>query len=187
MRDPVGPSTIQRYKANLDSVGAEIKSKFATDLAAWTQRYPTQELQQHYLATKPVLAENNPNMPSRLYNGMVHGLEPYSLEGFLWFQGDGNFGNPQEYGELVKTLIRAWRSHWHDDPLPFWQDRRAGNRAVERHGFQARRGPLRVGFQSAPQRGEQRGPAAAAIPQGHGKRKVIAARTRVLHKELLAA
>ena len=46
-------------------------------------------------------------MPARLYNGMIHGLEPYTLKGFLWFQGDGNFGNPQEYGELVKTLIRA--------------------------------------------------------------------------------
>jgi sialate O-acetylesterase len=59
-------------------------------------------------------------MPSRLYNGMIHGLEPYSLKGFLWFQGDGNLGNPQEYGELVKTLICAWRSHWHDGTLPFY-------------------------------------------------------------------
>jgi sialate O-acetylesterase len=117
---PVGPSTIQRYKAKLDSVSPEIKSKFETSMAAWTSRYPTPELQQQNLASKPVLAEGNSNMPSRLYNGMIHGLEPYSLKGFLWFQGDGNFGNPQEYGELVKTLIRAWRGHWHDDTLPFY-------------------------------------------------------------------
>ena len=31
-------------------------------------------------------------MPSRLYNAMIAGLEPYTLKGFLWFQGDGNFG-----------------------------------------------------------------------------------------------
>ena len=117
---PAGPATIRRYKARLDGVGAEIKSKFVADLAGWTRRYPTPELQRQHLATKPVLAESNPNMPSRLYNGMIHGLEPYSLKGFLWFQGDGNFGNPQEYGELVKTLIRARRSHWHDDTLPFY-------------------------------------------------------------------
>ena len=117
---PVGPATIQRYKAKLDSVGPEIKSKFETDMAEWTSRYPTPELQQQNLAAKPVLAEGNPNMPSRLYNGLIHGLEPYTLKGFLWFQGDGNFGNPQEYGELVKTLIRAWRGHWHDDTLPFY-------------------------------------------------------------------
>jgi sialate O-acetylesterase len=117
---PVGPATIQRYKAKLDSVGPEIRRKFDTDMAAWIQRYPTPELQQQNLASKPVLAEGNSNMPARLYNGMIHGLEPYTLKGFLWFQGDGNFGNPQEYGELVRTLIRAWRAHWHDDTLPFY-------------------------------------------------------------------
>ena len=117
---PVGPATIQRYKSKLDSVAPEIKSKFETAMADWTGRYPTPELQKQNLATQPVLAEGNSNMPSRLYNGMIHGLEPYTLKGFLWFQGDGNFGNPQEYGELVKTLIRAWRGHWHDDTLPFY-------------------------------------------------------------------
>jgi sialate O-acetylesterase len=117
---PVGPATIQRYRAKLDSVSQELKTKFATDLAAWTQRFPTSELQRQNLTTKPVLAEGNPNMPSRLYHGMIRGLEPYTLKGFLWFQGDGNFGNPQEYGELVKTLIQAWRGHWHDDTLPFY-------------------------------------------------------------------
>jgi sialate O-acetylesterase len=116
----VGPATIQRYKAKLASVGPEIRRKFDTDMAAWIQRYPTPELQQQNLAGKPVLAESNANMPARLYNGMIHGLEPYTLKGFLWFQGDGNFGNPQEYGELVRTLIRAWRAHWHDDTLPFY-------------------------------------------------------------------
>ncbi len=117
---PAGPATIARYKAKLDSVGAEIKAKCETDMAAWTARFPTPELQRQNLVSKPVLADGNSNMPSRLYNGMVHGLEPYSLKGVLWFQGDGNFGNPQEYGELVKTLIRAWRAHFHDDTLPFY-------------------------------------------------------------------
>lgn len=117
---PAGPATIRRYKAKLDGVAADVKSKFAADLAAWTRRYPTAELQQQHLAARPVLADNISNMPARLYNGMIHGLEPYTLQGFLWFQGDGNFGNPQEYGELVKTLIRAWRSHWHDDTLAFY-------------------------------------------------------------------
>lgn len=117
---PVGPPTIQRYQAKLDSIAPEIKSKFETDLAAWTRRFPTEEEQRQNLATKPVLADSVSNMPARLYNAMIHGLEPYTLKGFLWFQGDGNFANWQEYGELFKTLIRARRSHWHDDTLPFY-------------------------------------------------------------------
>jgi sialate O-acetylesterase len=115
---PAGPSTIQRYKAKQDKIAPDIKSKFDAEMAEWVKRYPTAELQKENLASKPVMPDNN--MPARLYNGMIHGLEPYTLKGCLWFQGDGNFGNPQEYGELVKTLIRARRSHWHDDALPFY-------------------------------------------------------------------
>ena len=119
-KSTAGPTAIERYKKKMDAVAPEIKTKFETDMADWTRRFPTPELQQQNLATKPVLAEKIPNMPARLYNGMIHGLEPYTLKGFLWFQGDGNFGNPQEYGALIQTLIRAWRSHWHDDTLPFY-------------------------------------------------------------------
>jgi sialate O-acetylesterase len=117
---PAGQSAFQRYAAKRDSLAAEIKSKFETDMQAWIVRFPSPELQKQNLASMPILAEGNSNVPARLYNGMIHGLEPYTLKGFLWFQGDGNFGNPQEYGELVKTLIRAWRAHWHDDTLPFY-------------------------------------------------------------------
>jgi sialate O-acetylesterase len=117
---PVGPAAIRRYLTKLDALSPEAKSKFWKDLEEWVKRYSTPELQKQNLASKPIRAEANSNMPARLYNGMIHGLEPYTLKGFLWFQGDGNFGNPQEYGELAKTLIRARRSHWHDDSLPFY-------------------------------------------------------------------
>jgi len=117
---PVGPVATRRYQQRLDGVAPEVKTKFETDLAAWTKRFPTPELQQQNLATKPIPDGGNANVPARLYNGMIHGLEPYTLKGFLWFQGDGNFGNPQEYGELVKTLIRARRAHWHDETLAFY-------------------------------------------------------------------
>ena len=97
---PAGQSAIQRYVTKRDSLAAEIKNKFETDMQAWIVRFPSLELQKQNLASQPILAEGNSNVPARLYNAMIHGLEPYTLKGFLWFQGDGNFGNPQEYGEL---------------------------------------------------------------------------------------
>ncbi len=117
---PAGPSSIKRYQAKIDNATPEAKAKHEADLAAWTKRFPTPELQRQNLASRPLPVPDQANMPARLYNANIHGLEPYALRGFLWFQGDGNFGNPQEYGELVKTLIRAWRGHWHDDSLPFY-------------------------------------------------------------------
>jgi sialate O-acetylesterase len=51
---------------------------------------------------------------------MIRGLEPYTLRGVIWFQGDGNCPHPADYGVLFKTLITAWRAHFHDTSLPFY-------------------------------------------------------------------
>jgi sialate O-acetylesterase len=50
---------------------------------------------------------------------MIHGLEPYTLRGILWFQADGNASHPAEYSELFQALIREWRADWHEQ-LPFY-------------------------------------------------------------------
>ena len=63
---------------------------------------------------------NNPNIPARLYNAMIHGLEPYTLKGAIWFQGDGNCPHPQDYGVLIQTMIKAWRAHFHNEHLAFY-------------------------------------------------------------------
>jgi len=58
--------------------------------------------------------------PSGLYNGMIHGLAPYALRGFLWYQGESNSGEPQAYAALFPRLIRSWREHWEDPTLAFY-------------------------------------------------------------------
>ena len=52
------------------------------------------------------------HVPVRLYNGKIAGLEPYAIKGIIWFQADGNNAHPEEYSELIQTLIRTWRAHW---------------------------------------------------------------------------
>lgn len=117
----VGPANLARYKQRLDNVKPESKAKFEAAMAEWTQKNPTPELQRQNLASKPVLEGGNANLfPGRLYNGMIHGLEPYTLRGFTWFQGDGNLGNSNEYSVLVQNLITSWRRRWHDETLPFY-------------------------------------------------------------------
>ncbi len=116
----VGSANLARYKLKLDNVKPEAKAKFEAAMAEWTQHNSTPELQHQHLSSKPVLDGGNPNFPSRLYNGMIHGLEPYTLRGFLWFQGDGNISNANEYSVLAQNLITAWRHHWHDETLPFY-------------------------------------------------------------------
>lgn len=57
--------------------------------------------------------------PSAMYNGMVHALVPYALQGFLWYQGESNVGQGMHYHDLMKGLIANWRSLWNTGEFPF--------------------------------------------------------------------
>lgn len=69
--------------------------------------------------TERAYAANDKNAPARLYNGMVHGLEPYTIQGILWYQGEANAPTPSEYGELIQALVKGWRKQWNEE-LPFY-------------------------------------------------------------------
>jgi sialate O-acetylesterase len=68
------------------------------------------------LNTEPVTQ----NTPSVLYNAMIHPLAPYSINGFLWYQGESDTGNPAGYREKFVTMIRTWREKWLMDDAPFY-------------------------------------------------------------------
>ena len=59
--------------------------------------------------------------PSGLYNGMIAPLTPYSLKGFLWYQGETNSAPDRApyYTALFKGLIADWRSHFAQGDLSF--------------------------------------------------------------------
>jgi sialate O-acetylesterase len=59
------------------------------------------------------------NQPSGLYNGLIVPMEPYTLKGFLWYQGEGNHRYPLEYGFLFRTMITQWRRDFRQGDLPF--------------------------------------------------------------------
>lgn len=59
------------------------------------------------------------NEPSGLYNTMVAPAVRYGIKGFLWYQGEANTGNPQEYRKLLPALIADWRAKWKEGDLPF--------------------------------------------------------------------
>jgi len=117
----VGAAVFERNQAALltDSSPA-VKAKRAADLAQWKQTNPTPELQFKNHRPKPLYTETDNYVPCRLYNAMIHGLEPYTLRGFIWFQGDGNGAHPYEYSEMFTALIQQWRGEWRDPRLPFY-------------------------------------------------------------------
>ncbi len=49
---------------------------------------------------------------SSLYNGMVAPFVNFGIRGTLWYQGESNSGNPEDYAVYLPNLIEDWRAHW---------------------------------------------------------------------------
>jgi sialate O-acetylesterase len=61
-----------------------------------------------------------PQLPSSLYNAMIHPLIPFGLKGFLWYQGEHNWNNPFRYREQFISFINDLRIQWKCGYLPFY-------------------------------------------------------------------
>ena len=59
------------------------------------------------------------NLPTTLYNAVLHPLAPYAISGVVWYQGESNTGNPAPYADYLKKLIGCWRDRWQDQQMPF--------------------------------------------------------------------
>ncbi|KEO73995.1 sialate O-acetylesterase [Anditalea andensis] len=58
--------------------------------------------------------------PGGLYNAMIAPLLGYQVKGVLWYQGESNTDNPNEYEDLMQTLIIDWREKWQQEEVPFF-------------------------------------------------------------------
>lgn len=65
------------------------------------------------------MGPKNENRPCGLYETLVQRVCPYTLRGFLFYQGESDDHRPDTYETLLESLIRCWRKDWGDDALPF--------------------------------------------------------------------
>lgn len=61
----------------------------------------------------------NPFRPSALYECMLQRVCPYSLRGFLYYQGESDDHKARMYYKLFTRMIRQWREDFLDEDLPF--------------------------------------------------------------------
>jgi sialate O-acetylesterase len=80
--------------------------------------------------SRPRRNQNNPNVPTVLYNGMIAPLEPLAIKGATWYQGESNAGRARQYQTLLPTMIRDWREHFGAHDFPFLIVQLAGFMAV---------------------------------------------------------
>ncbi|MCM1308965.1 MAG: sialate O-acetylesterase [Butyrivibrio sp.] len=61
----------------------------------------------------------NPFRPCGQYAQMIQKICPYTLRGFIYYQGENDDFRPRIYQKLLTALIELWRRDWQDDGLEF--------------------------------------------------------------------
>lgn len=57
--------------------------------------------------------------PTVLYNAMIHPLTAFPIKGAIWYQGENNVGQDEQYSVLFQSMITDWRKAWKQD-FPFY-------------------------------------------------------------------
>jgi sialate O-acetylesterase len=58
--------------------------------------------------------------PTVLFNAMINPIVGYGMRGAIWYQGESNRNEPQNYQKLMPGLIENWRSVWGIGEFPFY-------------------------------------------------------------------
>jgi sialate O-acetylesterase len=67
------------------------------------------------------LGENDSRYPhSTMYNGLIYPVRKYTLKGFLWYQGEANVGQADNWLRLMVAMVQHWRELWGLGVLPFY-------------------------------------------------------------------
>lgn len=118
------PASLPAYDEwqGLDAGYEQRVAEYHARLAEWESRAKAgRQSDENFAEAKPLLAwiDSDRNLPSGLYNGFIHPLEPFTLAGILWYQGEGNTPRPKEYRTLFPQLIEQWRLDFQQPELPF--------------------------------------------------------------------
>jgi len=62
----------------------------------------------------------SPQTPTVLFNAMIHPMVGYAIRGGIWYQGESNRNEPEQYVKLMPGLIENWRSEWGIGDFPFY-------------------------------------------------------------------
>ncbi|WP_422350961.1 sialate O-acetylesterase [Flagellimonas sp.] len=90
-----------------------------SSIEAWMDKN-TLSMYKEFKLPKEVPNRHKNVVPTLLYNGMLKPYIPFSIRGILWYQGEANVRNAEEYKTLFPAMINSWRNKWGDSSLPFY-------------------------------------------------------------------
>ena len=89
---------------------------FITNKKLWIHNYSLEDLiKNSSILQKNIQREiifNDSNEYGILFERMISPILPYSIKGAIWYQGEANVSNYNEYQELFSGMIDDWRENW---------------------------------------------------------------------------
>ncbi len=90
-----------------------------SSVQAWISKEAISAHQQVDLSEVDITQGTN-HIPTALFNAMIAPLVPYTIKGALWYQGESNRHEPDQYKILFPAMVEDWRARWGVGDFPFY-------------------------------------------------------------------
>ncbi len=100
-------------------VGIICSSWGGTNIVAWTSENSIKQFNWLELPSKDQESPDT-NAPTVLFNGMINPMVGYGMRGVIWYQGESNRNEPENYFKYMKGIMDNWRSLWNIGDFPFY-------------------------------------------------------------------
>lgn len=107
-------------------VGMICSSSGGSRIEAWMSQEDLSKFPESLLSSTHDTQDNR--KPSRLYNGMIYPIKNYVIKGAIWYQGESNRENYQDYANLMVGMVANWRNDFGIGQFPFYFVQIAPNR-----------------------------------------------------------
>ena len=107
-------------------VGMICSSSGGSRIESWMSKEDLSKFPEPLLSSTHDTQDNR--KPSRLYNGMIHPIKNCVIKGAIWYQGENNRENYQDYASLMVGMVANWRNDFGIGQFPFYFVQIAPNR-----------------------------------------------------------
>lgn len=126
------PQTVQNYSATAYFFGRLLQQQLGVPIGlitsswggtraeAWT---PRETLTSAFPELNEKLNDKlkyDQKSPTALFNGMIQPIIPFTIKGAIWYQGESNKKEAEQYSRLFPAMIKSWRAKWNIGDFPFY-------------------------------------------------------------------
>lgn len=90
-----------------------------SSVEAWISEEAISAYQEVNLEDVDINQRSN-HIPTALFNAMINPVLSYTIKGVLWYQGESNRLDPDNYTKLFPAMVKDWRTRWGLGDFPFY-------------------------------------------------------------------